>query len=171
MSAFTLDQILPVVRDLAKRKANAFIRSIGPPFDEREDIQSDLVVAFITQWCKYDGTRASVRTFASRLMDNELTSILRGRLALRRQPCDRYPLTTAFSAETKQQCRIDIQRAIRPLPLRVRDTAVTLSRLSAVEAAMVLGCSRQMIGKRKRLIREALLSRGINGNYLSGKGV
>ena len=81
MADITLDQALPVVQNLAGRKANAFVRRCGLAIDEREDVESRLVLTFITRWPKFDSQRASVRTFASRVMDKELTSILRYRLA------------------------------------------------------------------------------------------
>src|SRR5689334_5600255 len=78
---FTLDKALPVVRSLAGRKASAFVRRYRLAIDEHEDVQSHLVLSFIARWSKFDGDRASVQTFASRLMDKELMSILRYRLA------------------------------------------------------------------------------------------
>ena len=81
----TFDQALPLVRNLAERKASAFVRRSRLPIDEREDIESQLILVFITRWPKFDGERASVQTFTSRLMDNELVSILRYRLAGRRR--------------------------------------------------------------------------------------
>jgi hypothetical protein len=81
----TLDEALPIVRNLAVRKANAFVRRCQLAVDERADVESQLVLIFITRWPKFDSERASVRTFASRLMDKELTSILRYRLAQSRR--------------------------------------------------------------------------------------
>src|SRR5271165_6156133 len=86
MDDVTLDQALPVVRNLAERKASAFVRRCRLAIDEREDVESQLALTFIARWPKFDGERASVQTFASRLMDKELLSILRYRLAQGRQP-------------------------------------------------------------------------------------
>ena len=80
MADVTLDQALPVVQNLAERKAGAFVRRRRLAIDECEDVQSHLVLTFIARWPKFDGERASVQTLASRLMDRELTSILRYRL-------------------------------------------------------------------------------------------
>jgi hypothetical protein len=44
-----------------------------------------------------------------------------------------------------------------------------LSRFSAVEAAAVVGCSRQMISRRKHQIREALVAAGIRSNYFAAR--
>ena len=81
MADLTLDQALPVIQDLAQRKANAFVRRFGFAIDERDDVASQLLLTFLIRWPKFDNGRASVRTFASRVMDKALTSILRRHLA------------------------------------------------------------------------------------------
>ena len=73
MADVTLDQALPVIQNLAERKAGAFVRRRRLAIDECEDVQSHLVLTFIARWPKFDGEKASVQTFASRLMDKELT--------------------------------------------------------------------------------------------------
>jgi len=166
----SLDQALPVIRNLAGRKANAFARRCRIAIDEREDVESQLVLTFITRWPKFDSERASVRTFASRLMDKELTSILRYRLAEGRQPCQLPRPDTGPMSESVHQFRVDLERAMAPLPEVVRQTASALSWFSAVDAADVVGCSRQMIGRRKHQIREALIAAGIRSNYFAGRG-
>ena len=168
MADVTLDQALPVVRNLAVRKANAFVRRCGFAVYEREDVQSHLVLTFIARWPKFDGERASVQTFASRLMDTELTSILRYRLAQSRQPRELPVLDTGPASASIHQFRVDLERAIAPLPEVVRETASALLWFSAVDAAGVVGCSRQMINRRKHQIRNALLAAGIGSNYFSG---
>jgi DNA-directed RNA polymerase specialized sigma24 family protein len=165
----TLDQALPVVRKLAERKAGAFVRRCRFAIDEREDVQSQLVLIFITRWPKFDSERASVRTFASRLMDNELASILRYRLAQGRQPRELPVADSGPTSAAIHQFRVDLERAMAPLPDVVRETASALSWLSAVDAAGVVGCSRQMISRRKHQIREALLAAGIRSNYFVGR--
>lgn len=170
MANVTLDQALPGVRNLATRKANAFVRRYRLAIDESEDIASHLVVAFIARWPKFDDERASVQTFASRLMDTELTSILRYRLAQGRQPRELPTPYAGPASASIHQFRVDLERAMASLPEVVRETAAALSRFSAVEAAVVVGCSRQMISRRKHQIREALLASGISSTYFLGSG-
>jgi RNA polymerase sigma factor (sigma-70 family) len=165
-----LDQALPVVQDLAGRKANAFVRRCGLGADEREDVQSQLVLTFLVRWPKFDGEKASVRTFASRVMDKELTSILRYRLAEGRRPQDLPARDPGPNPAYIRHFRIDLERVLAPLPAPIQATAVALSMASTVEAAEVLGCSRQMISRRKQQIREAFLSAGIGPNYLMAGG-
>ena len=169
MTTLTLDRALPVVRNLAGRKAGAFVRRRRLAIDECEDVQSHLVLIFIARWPKFNGERASVQTFASRLMDKELTSILRYRLALSRQQRELPTPDTGPTAASIHQFRVDLERAMASLPETVRETAVALSWLSAVDAASAVGCSRQMIGRRKHQIREALLAAGITADYFGGR--
>ncbi len=169
MADVTLDQALPVVRSLAGRKANAFVRRCRFASDESEDVESQLVLIFITRWPKFDGERASVQTFASRLMDKELTSILRYRRAQSRQACDIPVPEFGPTSASIHQFRVDLERAMAPLPDIVRETASALSCFSAVDAARVMGCSRQMISRRKHQIRDALLATGIRSDYFGGR--
>lgn len=170
MADGALDRALPAVHKLAERKAKAFVRRCGWAAHEWEDVQSQLVMAFMTRWPKYDATRASVQTFASRLMDKELIAILRYRLALSRQPGEIPTLECAPNAAVLHQFRLDLNRAMVMLPPVVRQTAHALSWHSATDAAKALGCSRQMINRRKRQIRGALLAAGLRPDYFAGRG-
>jgi RNA polymerase sigma factor (sigma-70 family) len=166
----TLDQALPVVQDLAGRKANAFVRRCGLGVDEREDVESQLVLTFLARWPKFDSERASVQTFASRVMDKELTSILRYRLAPSRREQDIPVADSAPSPAARGRFRIDLERALAPLPSAVHETALALFWYSTVETAEALGCSRQIIQVRKRQIREALDAAGIGPRYFVAGG-
>ena len=166
----TLDQALPVVQDLAGRKASAFVQRCRLAIDEREDIASQLVLNFIARWPKFDGGRASVRTFASRLMDAELMSILRYRLAQSRRPRELPAPPTGPTSASIHQFRVDLERAMAPLPKVVRETASALSWFSSSDAAHAIGCSRQTVSIRKHQIRSALLAAGISSNYFVGRG-
>jgi DNA-directed RNA polymerase specialized sigma24 family protein len=163
----TLDHVLPVVQNLAERKAGAFVRRRRLAIGECEDVQSHLVLTFIARWSKFDGERASVQTFASRLMDAELNSILRYRLAQGRQPRELPVPPSGPTAASIHQFWIDLDRALASLPEVVRQTVVALSWCSAVDAAAEVGCSRQMINRRKHQIREALLTADITSDYFT----
>jgi hypothetical protein len=171
MSRLTLDRALPVVQDLAGRKASAFVRRCGLGVDEREDVESQLVLTFLTRWLKFDSEKASVRTFASRMTDKELTSILRYCVAERRRPQDLPSRGSVPSPASLRQFRIDLERTMASLPGgAVQETALAQFWYCTVEAAEALGCSRQMISKRKLQIREAFLSVGIGPNYFVAGG-
>jgi RNA polymerase sigma factor (sigma-70 family) len=166
----TLDQAIPVVRNLAGRKAGAFVRGRRLALDEREDIESRLVLAFIARWPKFDSERASVQTFASRLMDHELISILRYRLAEARQLREPPALDDGPRSASIHQFRLDLESALAQLPEVVRQTASALASFSAVDAAVAVGCSRQTISRRKQKIRKAFISAGIGPDYFVAGG-
>lgn len=170
MADLTLDQALPVIQDLAQRKANAFVRRFGFAIDERDDVKSQLLLTFLIRWPKFDSGRASVRTFASRVMDKALTSILRRHLAPSRMEQEIPVPDTGPSAAVRGHFRIDLERSLAPLPSAVQETALALFWYSTVEAADVAGCSRQIIHLRKRRIREALTGCGIGPDYFVAGG-
>jgi hypothetical protein len=166
----TLDQALPVVQDLAGRKANAFVRRCGLGIDERADVESQLLLTFLSRWPKFDGERASVQTFASRVMDKELTSILRYRLAPSRREQEIPAALPTLPAAARGGFRIDVERALEAMPAAIKETAFALFWCSTVEAAEELGCSRQIIHLRKRQIRAALETAGIGPRYFAAGG-
>ena len=168
VAELTLDQALPVIQDLAQRKANAFVRRFEFATDEREDVESQLVLTFLIRWPKFDSGRASVRTFASRVMDKALTSMLRHHLAPSRREQEIPGTDAGPSAAARSQFRIDLENSLAALPSAVQETALALFWYSTVEAADVAGCSRQIIHLRKRRIREALTSCGIGPDYFVG---
>jgi hypothetical protein len=86
-----------------------------------------------------------------------------------RQACD-IPMHDGGPGPALIQFRIDFERAVAKLPQIVRDTGLALFSFSAVDAGRVFGCSRQMISRRKLLIREAMLAAGIGSDYFAGEG-
>jgi DNA-directed RNA polymerase specialized sigma24 family protein len=167
MADVSLDDALPVVQTLARRKASAFVHRCRIAIDEREDIESQLLLTFLTRWPKYDSERASIQTFASRIFDAQLNSILRYRLAQCRQWRELPVPHTGPTAESIHQFRLDLDRVMSTMPEVFRETVSALSWLSAVEASNVLGCSRQTINIRKHQIRKAFIATGITSDYFA----
>jgi DNA-directed RNA polymerase specialized sigma24 family protein len=186
VTTVTLDQALPVVRNLAGRKASAFVRRRRFTIDESEDVESHLVTTFIARWPQYDSEMAGVRTFASRVMDHELVSILRYRLAGRRRHVgaflndrdntdlvDRCPARRSITPRTpaeQEHFWLDIERALMPLPDVLLETAYALGRYTPSELSLVHGRSRTIVYQRMRRIREALLAAGIGPDYFTTSG-
>jgi hypothetical protein len=56
------------------------------------------------------------------------------------------------------------------LPVAVQQTALSLLWYSTVEAAAVMGCSRQIVHLRKRQIRAAMSGAGIGPDYFANGG-
>ena len=166
MHDLTLDQVLPVAQRLAGAKANAFVRQCGLPTQEREDVRSQLLLTFLVRWPKYDSRRASVRTFAARVMDKALWSIRNESPAPDFVPfIDRPEAECGPSAEQRRQFHVDYERAMAPLPESLREVAAVLDWASTTEAAERFGCTRQTLNQRKRDLRGALLAAGIGPDY------
>ena len=167
MSEVSLDAALPAVCSLARRKAGALVHRCRYSPDERDDIESHLVLTFIRRWPKFDNERASLLTFASRIMDNELISVLRHRLAQSRNPCEMLIGASGPLPFVAHQFRIDLERALAPLSEAHHRIVIALSCGSAVEAAESLLCSRQTINIKRCEIRDALLASGIGPTYFT----
>ncbi len=170
MPQLTLEDVLPIVQALADRKANAFIRRCCLPTSARCDVQSELVLRFLTRWPKFDEKKSSIRTFSSRVMDQELASIWRSQVAQCRREKSLPQGAVYPSVAALRQFWLDVSRAIAGLPRETRETAFALCELSTRESAGALGCSRQTITLRKRDIREALRSAGIGPDYFAAGG-
>lgn len=85
MHNLAFEEAFPTVRDVARQKALGAVGRCGLTHDDCDDVAGQLLVTFYTRFDRFDVDRASVRTFASRVMDKELNSILRYRLAGRRR--------------------------------------------------------------------------------------
>jgi RNA polymerase sigma factor (sigma-70 family) len=74
----------PYVRKLVHRKARQRTREKALKGDDVEDIEQDLWVHLIEQSSKYNPNKAVVATFAARVTEHKIVSLIRHRKALRR---------------------------------------------------------------------------------------
>ena len=180
MHSPAFEEVFPIARDLARQKAVGAVGRCGLTPNDREDVASQLVATFYARFGKFDGDRASVRTFASRVMDKELTSILRYRLA----GCRRHLSEEAAPEEMvdsvpdhaptvveQREFWLDVERALAPLPGVLLDTARALCWHTPSELSRVPGQSRTVVYRRMRRLREALLAAGIGPTYFAAGGI
>ena len=80
------DDAIHSARSLARLKAKAVIGQGGLTADDQDDVAAQLLLAVCSRLSNYDRDRASLRTFMCRVMDREIATILRYRLAWRRLP-------------------------------------------------------------------------------------
>lgn len=182
MGSVSFEQAFPVARDLAHRKAVCAIGRCGIAPQDQEDISSQLVATFFARFGRFDGNRASIQTFASRLMDKEINSILRYRLAgcrRRSEEAESLPdsgeVADAGSAGTpnaidRRHFWIDVERALAPLPAVLRQTAMALCSCTPSELSRLPGQTHTVIYRRIRRIRSALLAAGIGPEYFAPTG-
>lgn len=182
MASVSFEQALPVARNLARRKAVRVIGRCGLTRDDHEDVASQLVATFFARFERFDGNRASVQTFASRVMDKELSSILRYRLAICRRRTeeeeslpDSGDVADAGSGGTpnavdRRHFWIDVERALAPLPAALRQTALALCSSTPSELSRLPGQTHTVIYRRIRRLRQALLAAGIGPEYFAPTG-
>jgi len=193
----TFEEAYPVARELARLKALAVIGHCGFTGGDCEDIEGDLLLDFYTRFPHYDNRRASVRTFAVRVMDRKLTSILRRKQAqcrthqnlcqsLRDFPLDRNG--DAFESDgdvcdadpndgaelpgsglERQEFHIDLERVLAPLPPVLIEIAAILSMGSVTDAGRLLGRSRPWVYEQIARLRGAFLAAGIGPHYFIQK--
>lgn len=184
MHNLAFEEAFPAARDVARQKAIGAVGRCGLTHDDCDDVAGQLLVTFYTRFNRFDGDRASVRTFASRVMERELTSILRYRLAGRRRhlgdeslSSDVAEIDTAYlnsgSAPhfaDRQHFWLDFERALAPLPEVLRETAMALCWHTPSELSRLPGHGRTVIYRRIRRLRQALLAAGVGPSYFSPLG-
>ena len=180
MHSPTFEEVFPVVRELARQKARTVIGRCGLTTADREDIEAHLLSTLYIRFPKFNSKRASVLTFASRIMDKELISIMRYRLASRRRPSFLPALLQEFDNDDAsisiskrpspvERCEfwVDVNRALAPLPDVLRETALALCWDSPSELSRTCGPSRTAIYHRIHRLREAFAAAGIGPGYFS----
>jgi len=184
MHNLAFEEAFPAVREIARQKASRAVGRCGLSHQDCDDVAGQLLVTFYIRFDRFDGDRASVRTFASRVMDKELTSILRYRLAGRRRHLGEQGLATdlaetdaasldsgpAPSFADRQHFWLDLDRALAPLPEVLRETAQALCWHTPSELSRVPGQTRTVVYRRIRRLREALLAAGIGPDYFVSAG-
>lgn len=176
----TLDQHLLAARSLARAKAYMVIGQCGLTKQDREDIEAQLLLTVCRRAPKYDSGRSSIGTFASQVMDREVASILRYRLAGRRlhlgrpelvdgRALDDLSVASPFTAE-RQEFWLDVGKVMRTLPATLRETVLALRCGSPTEASQLLGTAKSVVYERIAQIRQAFLAAGIGPTYFSSGG-
>jgi len=122
-----LDHHMTAARGLARAKANMVIGQGGLTTDDREDIEAQLLLALCRRARKFDGGRSSVNTFTSRVMDREVASILRYRLAGRRLHLGRPELVDGDVLDQNGGRPFSIE-GLRPIQMSKSDVLDILAR-------------------------------------------
>ena len=172
MHSLTFEDVFPIARELAQKKAKGFVGRWGLTAADLDDIEGQLLLTFYIRFSKFNARRASVRTFASRVMDKELVSILRYRLARCREhllepaPLEDLAELNGTAIRNKptplqrQQFWLDVERALAPCSSRLRETAVALCWERPLELSRSSGRSRACIYDRIRRLRKAFNNAG-----------
>ena len=175
------DSAIQAVRSLARLRAKAVIGQGGLTADDREDVESQLLLAVCSQMRNFDAARASQRTFICRVMDREIAAILRYRLAGCRRQLGRPELidgeaiadlaqVTVPSSADCAEFWLDVGKVVRTLPAHLRKTVRALRCGSPTEASETLGTARSVVYEHIAHIRKAFRAAGIGPNYFVAGG-
>ncbi len=193
MSGF--ESIYPIIRNVARRKAAMVVGQCGLTPEDREDIASELVIDFYFRLGCFDPERASLRTFASQVMQRKLISMLRFHGAQRRGASARHTSLSQVttdgdgnpievgdllsdqagrehepSAAERHEFWLDAHRALVSLPPQTRRVAATLCLAPAAEVARSLRRPRASVYREIRQIRRAFTDAGITREYFATAG-
>jgi hypothetical protein len=175
------DDAIHSARSLARLKAKSIVGQGGLTADDQDDVAAQLLLAVCSQMRNFDADRASQRTFMCRVMDREIATILRYRLARRRLPLGRPELMdgegvpdlardTVPTTADRLEFWLDVGNVVRALPAPVRTTVMALRCGSPTEASETLGTARSVVYEHIAHIRKAFLAAGIGPNYFVAGG-
>jgi RNA polymerase sigma-70 factor (ECF subfamily) len=164
-----------MARKVAHRKALSAVGRCGIVPDELEDVESELLLDFYQRLARFDRRRASLATFAWRIMDRKLLGILRHGLAQRRVtsifteplPEDGLHLT---SPTPQWELRLDVERVLATLPPPLAELARALCWMSPTEASRFLGRARTTLYGRIAKLRAAFVEAGIGPGQSQKEG-
>src|SRR5207245_7069442 len=128
---------------------------------DHADLEQEALFAFWRALPRFDPTRASLRTFAERVVANQIASTVRAQRAARRTPVPmRWP-TACEHPGSSIELRIDIQRVVAQLQAGDQRLAHLLSDYSPAEASRILRTSRSTVYLRISRIRQAFRDAGL----------
>jgi RNA polymerase sigma factor (sigma-70 family) len=168
---------------LARAKAARWIALGAFRFSDREDIIADLLLHFLQKLKLFDPRRASLRTFASRVMDSYAISLARRARARQRLTSGdcrslqdavigpdggsaelwaTIPDPTSDMAVVREfETSLDISHVLVTLPRSTRTVATLLSELTPAQAGRLLGRSRAWVYNHIARMRSAFISAGL----------
>ena len=172
-------------------KAKQIIGNHGFTNDDYDDIKQELLADLLQRLPKFNGDRANIKTFISRLIDNRLATLIQHRHAAcrdsRRNQCsladwvrDEFGAWARREAVTEEDrgrvhlgqagrnflnqlsLALDLADVVDSLPNELRDLCVRLRSQSVTEIARETGLSRARLRNRIRQIRARFIETGID---------
>lgn len=168
---------------LIRQKARQLVRHPGFSKSEREDIEQELRIELVQKYHCFDPDRARETTFIARVVENKVISLIRGRVAEKRDfrragrslnetvgdaeggQVERAQTLTASAARAhtgqaprsdaeQAQLRCDMAEVLTALPDDLRQLAELLQVMSEFAASRVLGKSRRQVANDVARLRE-----------------
>ncbi|MBP7946039.1 MAG: sigma-70 family RNA polymerase sigma factor [Verrucomicrobia bacterium] len=186
-------ELIEYVTKRAEFKARQVVGKV-PALGEVEDVQQDLIEDVLRRLPKFDGDRASVKTFVCRIIDNKIADLLKSHeAACRGNGCTKESLDDWVRDETgawvrrdttvdaccrgarlgicersedeQRDLEMDIASVMASLSPEQRDVCGMLRTKTPSEIARETGMSRSAIYKHIAAIRAAFIKAGLD-HYL-----
>jgi len=169
-------------------KARSLVGQVGLTADDVEDIEQELSTHLLERLPKFDPDKASPNTFAARLVDKKICSILRYRTQeirdSRNKPRslneyvpdgegstvqlgytlerDERASLPRLTPEQETALRLDVESVLASLPPDVRHLAELLKHMSMSDAAKEMGMPRTTLYRLRCKLRKALEAAGLD---------
>jgi RNA polymerase sigma-70 factor (ECF subfamily) len=162
----TFQRAYPLACRAAQVYAAAAVVAGTLPGADRADVVQEALLGLWRALPRFDPARASLRTFAERVIANQVASTARAQRAVRRP----VPAEAAAYSEhpgTSIELRIDIRRVVGRLQVGEQHLALLLSNYSPAEASRILRTSRSTVYLRINRIRQAFRDAGLGPERIS----
>ena len=154
-------EALPLARRASQVRSARYDRILGALALDREDLEQDAMVGLWRALARFSPARASLRTYAERVVATRVTSSLRRATAKKRSVSgDAALLADPVSLLVQIEIQIDIERALSTLKKKDRRVARLLASYRPAEVAKALGISRAAVYRSMDRIRMALCAAG-----------
>ena len=163
----------PKIKQLIRIKVRRLTGNYGFNKDDEEDLRQELSMHIVKAMPKHDPRRASAATFAERIVNSKITSIIEGATAQKRgrhkeRPIESVPEDAFLKTDDigdQPDISIDLRAAVAALPPELRQIAVLFMELGN-EAAVIrqIGLSRQKVRGLCQRIRRCLREKGLGPN-------
>jgi RNA polymerase sigma factor (sigma-70 family) len=157
----TFHEAYPLVRRAAQVHAAAATMAGSLPNSDRQDLEQEGLLALWRALPRFDSSRASITTFAERVVANQIASVVRAQRALRRIPVPTNTSAYSDHAGYSVELGTDVERVLADLPEDDRRLARLLAEYSPTEASRMLRVSRSSVYEGIRRIRIAFLEAGL----------
>ncbi|MGO9111119.1 MAG: sigma-70 family RNA polymerase sigma factor [Thermoguttaceae bacterium] len=145
----------------AQVRSATYGRILGALGLDSDDLEQDAMAGLWNVLSRFDPTRASLRTYAERVVATTITSALRRAAATKRVVRDDLALLADPVPLLAQiEIQIDIERALTTLKKKDRRVARLLAGYRPSEVAKALGISRAAVYRSMDRIRMALCAAG-----------
>ena len=151
------DGVHPRALQFVRYHARQLARRRAVPGMELEDYEQDLIADLIGRDPRFDPTRAAYPTFADRIIRNRVSTLTQTGLRMRRAGDQDFGATTTESSleaqavsdwsRTEDGCslRLDLERFVGTLPMRLRRCCRWLLAENRLAAAAALGLHRSSL--------------------------